>query len=332
LKPKRRRAKAPDRYLTHDERMAVRTSKRWVAGYPQLVAEWHPTRNVDVYPYEVTFASRAKIWWKCANGPDHEWQASPAHRTDKVRPQGCPFCAGKRVSITNSLATLAPDVAADWHPRRNGSVTPRDVTAGTLHKAWWRCNKGHNWQAPVVKRVASGTGCPKCAGSVVSSANSLARRFPRIAREWHPTMNAPLGPADVSYGSKRSVWWVCPEDPTHEYAAPPNRRTSIRAGCPYCSGQRLHRSNSLATHWPAIAAEWHPTRNGRQRPTDVTRVSAKRVWWRCRTNPRHVWAARVCTRTASATGCPICARETRSLASSAKPRAIRTRVASEEAR
>lgn len=109
--------RAPDRYLTRAQRLAVRTSKQWVSGYPKLVAEWHPTRNVDLFPYDVRYGSERKVWWKCANGPDHEWLMEVNQRTTHGRQ--CPFCTGRRASVTNSLRTVAPKLARQWHPTKN---------------------------------------------------------------------------------------------------------------------------------------------------------------------------------------------------------------------
>lgn len=37
--------------------------------------------------------------------------------------------------------------------------------------------------------------------------------------------------------------------------------------------------NDLATTYPSLAAEWHPTKNGKLRPDMVTAGSHKKVWW-----------------------------------------------------
>lgn len=42
---------------------------------PELLSEWHPTKNTDIRPQEISYGSAVKVWWKCAFG--HEWQASP---------------------------------------------------------------------------------------------------------------------------------------------------------------------------------------------------------------------------------------------------------------
>ncbi len=108
----------PVRERLATERRIIRPSKRWVAGYPDLVAQWDWRKNVNLIPDDVSFGSHLQIWWRCDRGPDHQWEARAQSRTGG---KGCPFCAGKRVSVTNSLAARRPDVAADWHPTKNGS-------------------------------------------------------------------------------------------------------------------------------------------------------------------------------------------------------------------
>lgn len=130
------------------------------------------------------------------------------------------MCAGKAVSVTNSLASLFPAVAAEWHPTKNGDLTPERVVAGTTRMLWWRCDGGpdHEWQARAVDRTTKGSGCPMCAGQAVSVTNSLGMLYPAIAAEWHPTRNGDLTPGRVTVGSSRSVWWRCAKWPDHECA------------------------------------------------------------------------------------------------------------------
>ena len=73
-----------------------------------------------------------------------------------------PFCAGRRVSFTNSLKVLFPEVAAEWHPKRNGKLRAADVVAGAGKKVWWKCRASpdHEWQATVQQRTKHRLGCP----------------------------------------------------------------------------------------------------------------------------------------------------------------------------
>src|SRR5262249_17330451 len=90
--------------------------------HPDLAAQWHPTKNGELTPDMVSAGSGKNVWWKCPNGPDHEWQIKVQSRTREG--SGCPCCDGVKVSITNSLASLFPQLASQWHPTKNVPLTP----------------------------------------------------------------------------------------------------------------------------------------------------------------------------------------------------------------
>ena len=59
------------------------------------------------------------------------------------------------------MATVNPKLAAEWHPNKNGDLKPSDIRPHYGKKVWWRCERGHEWQATVDSR-SSGRGCPFC--------------------------------------------------------------------------------------------------------------------------------------------------------------------------
>jgi hypothetical protein len=207
--------------------------------FPAVAAQWHPTKNGELTPDRVVAASGKRVWWKCPKGPDHEWEARVIERT-RLRARGkCPFCANQRVSVTNSLATLHPKIAAEWHPTRNGELTPDRIVSGSNQRVWWKCPKGpdHEWDGPVGWRTrASSAGmCVFCANQRASVTNSLATLNPKLAREWHPTMNKPLLPSMVLSKSGKKVWWKCQFG--HVWQALISSR-ACGSGCPVCARHR----------------------------------------------------------------------------------------------
>ena len=48
--------------------------------HPELTKQWHPTKNGELTPNDVTFGSNKKVWWKCDKAEDHEWKASLKNR------------------------------------------------------------------------------------------------------------------------------------------------------------------------------------------------------------------------------------------------------------
>lgn len=116
----------------------------------------------------------------------------------------------RRTAGFNDLATLYPELAAEWHPTKNGALTPEQVLAGSEKRVWWQCGRGHAWQTSVSTRTRANCRCPVCAGrTVLAGENDLATLSPELAAEWHPTLNGALTPDMVTAGSNKRVWWQC---------------------------------------------------------------------------------------------------------------------------
>ena len=75
-----------------------------------------------------------------------------------------------------SLAETNPELAEQWHPTKNGDLTPFDFTAGSNKKVWWKCEKGtdHEWFSVIYSRAKKrGNSCPICSNQKVVKSNSL---------------------------------------------------------------------------------------------------------------------------------------------------------------
>ena len=124
----------------------------------------------------------------------------------------CPYCNNKKVlSGYNDLATVNPNLAKQWHPTKNGDLTPQMVTKGSNKKVWWQCSLGHEWQANICNRSKSnGTSCPYCSGKkVLAGFNDLLTVNPILASEWSYKLNSNLTPDMVTANSNQKVWWEC---------------------------------------------------------------------------------------------------------------------------
>jgi hypothetical protein len=62
------------------------------AEYPELVEEWHPTKNIPHNPYNIFPTTPSKFWWVCKLCKN-EWKTSAGTR---ARGGGCPVCNIKR--------------------------------------------------------------------------------------------------------------------------------------------------------------------------------------------------------------------------------------------
>lgn len=214
--------------------------------------------------------------------------------------------AKKKPKPGESLAEKYPAVTLQLHPDLNEDLDPFLINPGSNAKMWWLGPCTHAWDAPVYSRVA-GSQCPFCRGlRVLIGFNDICTTEPEVAREWHPTRNEHLSPTQVTRGSHKKVWWLG-ESCGHEWRAPvDNRCGGTRTGCPYCAGVLLLEGfNDLQTLFPAIAAQWHPTKNGTLLPSQRKHGSKDRVWW-LSTTCGHSWDATINDRTNSGHGCPFC--------------------------
>jgi hypothetical protein len=208
----------------------------------------------------------------------------------------------------NDLQSQFPEVAKEWHPTRNGDLTPTEVARSSNKKVWWQCSKHseHEWDTTINNRT-KGKGCPICSGQkVLAGFNDLKTTDPEVAKEWHLTRNGDLKPTEVARSAHKKVWWQCRKFPNHIWDAQISNRSN-GSGCPICSGLKvLEGFNDLNTTHPEIAKEWHLTRNGDLKPTEVARASNKKVWWQCSNYSDHEWDAEIYNRSVGG-GCPTCA-------------------------
>ena len=266
----------------------------------ELMKEYNNEKNHDIDLNNITLGSNKKIWWKCSKG--HEWEASIYSRKNNK----CPICSNKMILVgINDLATVNPELAKEWNYEKNGELKPTMVTRGSQKKVWWKCEKGHEWEASIHHRN-NGSGCPICANKqVLKGYNDLATINPELAKEWNNEKNGKLKPDMITANSNKKVWWKCKEG--HEWQVDICNRNN-GYGCPICANRKIIKGyNDLATINPELAKEWNYEKNGKLKPDMITANSNKKVWWKCEKG--HEWQVSIVSRNSSGSKCPICAKE-----------------------
>lgn len=266
--------------------------------HPELIVEWSK-KNLPLTPDGITFGSNKVVWWKGSCG--HEWQTSVKARS---KGEKCPICSGARaVAGINDLSTLKPGLASEWS--KKNEIKPTEVTVGSHKKVIWKCRLGHEWTASVKSRSINGSGCPYCShNKVLVGFNDLATVVPKVADEWSEK-NYPLQPDEVNAKSRKNVWWHCKKC-GNEWKSVINARIKGTV-CPVCAEREvLAGYNDLATTDKNLLSDWDYEQN-RIQPTEISRTSAKRAWWKCRHG--HSWSMKINERTILGKGCRICEQE-----------------------
>ena len=121
---------------------------------PDVAEFWSKTKNLEKAKPEnmMLTAKKAKVWFECSKGEDHLWQLK---LEDALKEGGleCPCCAGKKLSVTNCLLTVRPDIAEMWLlGGENAERIPEGVMAMTDGTGWlsW---EGRQWEVNISEVV-----------------------------------------------------------------------------------------------------------------------------------------------------------------------------------
>lgn len=196
----------------------------------EFLEEWDYDKNT-IKPNELTSGSTIKVWWKCKL--NHSYAAAIVNR---LKGTACPYCANKKIlKGYNDLLTTNPELAKEWNYTKN-KLNPSEVFAGTGKKVWWKCDKGHEWEAQISSR-ASGSGCPICSGrQTLEGYNDLATTNPELIELWDYTKNI-IKPTEVSKGTHTLVWWKC-NICNGSYQRKIYQQVTRKGKCPLCKSKK----------------------------------------------------------------------------------------------
>ena len=207
---------------------------------------------------------------------------------------------------------LPPEIAKEWHPEKNGKLTPDLFLPGSAETVWWVCpNCGNEWRAPIVNRT-KGHGCDNCATSKrkITKKETILKKRGSLDKEWclldWDYEANEHGPEYYTNGSGEVVSWKC-HNCGHKWNTPICDRTrDYKNGCPLCSGKTIVSGiNDLPTVMPELMEEWNYDDNVGIDPSKVGRGSHESVSWKCK-KCGYIWEAQIYNR-ANGKGCPCCA-------------------------
>jgi hypothetical protein len=259
-----------------------RERDQWLASFegltvmdvPELLAAWADPTPPALVPvldgthnpgYPGGYQPRGMYNFRCANG--HHPKISPISWLER----GCQYCranATRKAARDADVPRLSPEIAAQWHPTRNGGWTATQASPESRRMAWWLDpNCGHQWQqTPRERDKYTRRRCPEC-DTVL---DSLAYHYPELAAEWSPA-NA-LTPWHIRPTDDRVVEWLCPEDPAHQWSATPVSRVS-GSTCPEC--QVVGKSRVELDHLAAAREVFGDAVSGRRvRSDDFVRATS----------------------------------------------------------
>lgn len=157
--------------------------------------------------------------------------------------------------------------------------------------------------------------------NVISGVNDLATKCPKISAMW--SAKNTYTPSEVSVGSNKKAWFVCP-DCKQEFEARVFHvaRSLMRGntGCPVCAGIKVVPGiNDLATQCPKVVPMWSDKND--YTPSEIFARSERRAIFVCPDCKKEfVTSVRAMTRAiaSGATCCPDCKMRMRTISAARK--------------
>lgn len=263
---------------------------------PELSKLWNYEKNDGLTPMDVSPKSNRKIWWKCEN--NHEWVSRVR---DATTFSNCPYCNNRRLTNTNNLGVLFPNLEKEWDYDKN-EKTPFEYLRTSKEEVYWKCEKGHSWKARISNRTFLNRGCPYCHNHIVNEGQALSDKFPDLMKEWNYEKNKNVNPSKLFPYSCKKVWWKC-SNCGHEWQMKAIDRTKHGCSCHRCV--YIKRSGSILDLYPDLMREWNYEKNININPAFISPGSGKKVYWKC-SKCNYEWITRVSHRVSDGTGCPKC--------------------------
>jgi Probable Zinc-ribbon domain/Protein of unknown function (DUF559) len=272
---------------------------------PDLADQWHPEHNKNYVPLNFSTGSAFRAWWQCPIG--HTWRTSIANRA-KTGGSGCPQC--------RTWGTSQQQIRIAYELEAAGCPVVHNHDRIPVHG---RTPVNADIVIPEYMVVVEFDGSHHHIGSTAEARDERQTRS--LERSgWHvirvrPTPLNALRPTDVLVADGRATKDITIKvlkritelgfDPLHlaDYCADGQLWAVAKSDADIQARFKIN----LATEYPGIAAEWHPTRNGDRRPELTGPGSREKTWWRCGTCS-HDWATAPKKRTGDRSGCPKCAR------------------------
>jgi hypothetical protein len=229
---------------------------------------WHPTKNNEFTPRNVTKRTEKKYWFKCDNC-FHDFNSSLSNISKKNKATWCPYCSIPVQKTCNDKCcnhcfnksfasykekTINNKLKVDcWHPTKNGKLTPRDITISSGKKYWFKCdNCFHDINILISNITRLNSWCPYCCipvqklcneeGCTHCFNNSFASYDEKTVYEklkvdcWHPTKNGNVKPRDIFKNSGKKYWFQC-DMCQNSFETRPNHVTGKNSWCPNCKNK-----------------------------------------------------------------------------------------------
>lgn len=268
--------------------------------FPNIASEWNYAKNANLSPLDLPPSSTKRVWWVCENG--HEYRAVISYKVSRGKNCGkCKEVNDKEIVpksnkyLKSLLAAKYPGLSREWHPTKNLNLTPTNTLYSFSEKVWWKCSKGHPYQATIAYRISNGNTCPKC-----KSPESWLLNYPELTKLYNEAKNS-TDFLDIKIRDSENMYsWKCKNH--HEWQATAWAMYKRENKCKACEV-------GVISAYPQLLKEFYQEKNVDINPDFIPINYKEKIYWKGYCG--HEWQARISERILYkgkniVKGCPYC--------------------------
>ena len=270
---------------------------------PELVKEWHPTKNGDLKPEDYSYGSDRKAWWLCPNG--HEYDAVIGNRARLST--GCPRCTNQssrpEIRILTELKYIFSEVLS--RDKSNGAeidvFIPEFAIGVEYDGSYYHSGSAKNENDKAKNEILEKKGI-----------NLVRVREAPLEKLTSSDISVPNKDLD-----KKALNLIVSEIRARIYPAMKDEITAYIKDTAFNNEELFltylsyfpspFPEHALPSTHHELCKEWHPTKNAPLTPENFSYGSNIKVWWLC--PKKHDYDARIANR-ANGKGCPTCSGRT----------------------
>lgn len=264
--------------------------------YPELAKEWHPTKNEQLKPSQITYGSGKKVWWRCKN--KHEWETAVYNRT---KGGGCPICSSRRrtsfpeQAIFYYIKQAFPDAINGYKEAFNKGSMELDIFIPKINVGVEYDGKAfHSNDSNRIRDAKKYSICKEKGIRLIRITDNM--KYEIMINCDRKIVIPKADDVYLSYAISKLLFEL-------------GKPTNVDVAVDRLDILKFLTSfdNSLEELFPELVKEWNCNKNGFS-PRNIHPGSNEKVWWTCG-KCGHEWKTSPAERTGrDKTGCPICAK------------------------
>ncbi len=251
-------------------------------GYEYLGPLTNPILEDDPHAVRCTRCGR-----KSAQRPGDIGWACTCIRNTKTATAGT-----KKSSGANLLKNSTHRAVAWWDHEKNDEALWDKAKLKSRFEAWWKCPQGHSYEAKVLDATSDYHSCPRC--QEIRHAEWERKRaalkgktiadVPELLAAWDESDISPESVLVEKNHWRSGYKFRCPSG--HRNTRHP--MSYLFGGCSACKANETRKVNAeiassdptFSRLTPEISSQWHPSKNGNLRLSEISPNSRRVVWWR----------------------------------------------------